>query len=104
MGVRRGVAFAAALLSVAATVRAHEHHMDEIEEGKYVSDDPIVRQPSPLETETELSLTASPGLNTMDTHNGAGVCVGYIVPYWNGPWRKYQLFFMEIRDTDLVER
>lgn len=39
----RGVALATLLLSSAATVTAHEHHMNKIVEGEYVSDDPIVR-------------------------------------------------------------
>jgi uncharacterized membrane protein YphA (DoxX/SURF4 family) len=39
----RSAALVALLLSSAATITAHEHHMDEIEEGKFVSDDPIVR-------------------------------------------------------------
>jgi hypothetical protein len=37
----RSAALVALLLSSAATITAHEHHMDEIEEGKFVSDDPI---------------------------------------------------------------
>jgi hypothetical protein len=41
--MRRGAALAVALLSASATVKAHEHHMDNIPEGQYVSDDPIVR-------------------------------------------------------------
>lgn len=32
-----------AILCLAATARAHEHHMDNIEEGQYASSDPIVR-------------------------------------------------------------
>lgn len=39
-----GAAFAALFLSLAATVKAHEHHMDHIEEGSFISDDPIVCQ------------------------------------------------------------
>lgn len=32
-----------AILCLAATASAHEHHMDDIPEGQYVSSDPIVR-------------------------------------------------------------
>lgn len=38
----RSAALGAVLLSSAATVLSHEHHMDNIEEGQFVSDDPIV--------------------------------------------------------------
>lgn len=36
-------ALAALLLSAAAAVQAHEHHMDNIPEGEGASPDPIVR-------------------------------------------------------------
>lgn len=39
----RVAALVALLLSSAVTAKAHEHHMDNIEEGHFVSDDPIVR-------------------------------------------------------------
>lgn len=43
---RRAAATAAVLLvlNFAATTNAHEHHMDNIEEGNGISDDPIVCQ------------------------------------------------------------
>jgi beta-lactam-binding protein with PASTA domain len=39
----RTTAVAAAALLLSATVTAHEHHDDKIEEGHVISDDPIVR-------------------------------------------------------------
>ncbi|KAF2184704.1 integral membrane protein-like protein [Zopfia rhizophila CBS 207.26] len=36
-----GAAFTSLLLSFAVQVRAHEHHMDNIEDGEFISDDPI---------------------------------------------------------------
>jgi len=39
----RGAAFTAAILNLATTTRAHEHHMNNIEEGHAISAEPIVR-------------------------------------------------------------
>lgn len=46
LAAQRAAVVAAALLafSFASMANAHEHHMDSIEEGRAISDDPIVRQ------------------------------------------------------------
>ena len=46
LAAQRAAVVAAAFLafSFPSTANAHEHHMDSIEEGHAISDDPIVRQ------------------------------------------------------------
>lgn len=86
----RGAASVALLLSFAATAKAHEHHMDSIEEGHFVSDDPIVSDGQALFQAVKRTLTDAPGLHTMDPYSGTSVGLGNTIPHRNGPWSESQ--------------
>ena len=79
---------AVAIITVfsASGVEAHGHHAEDIPEGKYMSDDPIVRLMNVNMEDLKFNQTV--GLRTMGTHLANDACLWRHISNWNGPWCK----------------
>jgi hypothetical protein len=80
----QAAAYAALLLGFAATAKSHEHHMGNIEEGKFVSNEPLVRDMAWRISTFGRGLMVALGHDTMGTHFGADAGMGNLVPHGNG--------------------